>query len=80
MAILRMRLSCSSQRKCESRSANIVRAAKVLILSSLATSGAASKARTFAEDGGIQVVGEGHSGGIRGAFQGHSGPKKGIQE
>ena len=34
----------------------------------------------FAEDEGIQVVGEGHSGGIRGAFQGHSGPKKGIQE
>ena len=34
----------------------------------------------FAEDEGIQVVGEGHSEGIRGAFQGHSGPKKGIQE
>ena len=38
------------------------------------------KALRFAEDEGIQVVGEGHSGGIRGAFQGHSGPKKGIQE
>ena len=75
-----MRPSCSSQRKCECRSANILRATTVLILSSLATSGAASKARTFAEDRGIQVVGEGHSGGIRGAFQGHSGPKKGIQE
>ena len=38
------------------------------------------KASRFAEDEGIQVVGEGHSEGIRGAFQGHSGPKKGIQE
>ena len=38
------------------------------------------KALRFAEDEGIQVLGEGHSGGIRGAFQGHSGQKKGIQE
>ena len=39
-----------------------------------------AKALRFAEDEGIQVVGEGHSGGIRGAFQGQSGPKQGIQE
>ena len=45
--------------------------------SNLETHGTALR---FAEDEGIQVVGEGHSGGIRGAFQGHSGPKKGIQE
>ena len=38
------------------------------------------KALRFAEDEGIQVVGERHSGGIRGAFQGHSSPKKGIQD
>ena len=38
------------------------------------------KALRFAEDEGIQVVGEGYSEGIRGVFQGYSGPKKGIQE
>ena len=69
--------SCFYEHQCESRSANISRAANVLMLSSLTASGKVSR---LADDEGIQVVGEGHSGGIRGAFQGHSGPKKGIQE